>query len=337
MRRNLIGLCLIVSFLACSLPAACGEDKPAVAEGSTGQNVLWVDPVDLASRNLLFGPGGDQGQPKGPMTFVEEDRAGTNPKFEVLDHDGTKWKAKLGVEARPETVATRLLWAVGYFADQDYMLTNLQVEKMPTRLRRGQHLVGPGGKLENVRLERHIKGEDKVGEWRWKKNPFTGTREFNGLRVMMALINNWDLKDQNNAIYSEKAYPEKQFYAVSDLGATFGSTGFGWTQESSKGNLKSYRRSKFISKVTPDYVDFNVPTRPVWIRFFGLPAYVSRLHMREIGKRVPRADAKWMGGLLAKLSAEQIRDAFRSGGYSSEDVEGFAGALEKRIAELNKL
>ena len=89
--------------------------------------------------------------------------------------------------------------------------------------------------------------------------------------------------------------------------------------------------------MTPDYVDFNVPTRPVWIRFFGLPAYVSRLHMREIGKRVPRADAKWRGGLLAKLSAEQIRDAFRSGGYSSEDVEGFAGALEKRIAELNKL
>jgi hypothetical protein len=28
-----------------------------------------------------------------------------------------------------------------------------------------------------------------------------GTREFNGLRVMMALINNWDLKANNNSVY----------------------------------------------------------------------------------------------------------------------------------------
>ena len=38
-----------------------------------------------------------------------------------------KWKIKLGDEARPETVATRFLWAAGYFADEDYYLRDLRV------------------------------------------------------------------------------------------------------------------------------------------------------------------------------------------------------------------
>ena len=34
---------------------------------------------------------------------------------------------------------------------------------------------------------------------------FPDTRKFNGLRVMMALMNSWDLKDENNAIYERDA------------------------------------------------------------------------------------------------------------------------------------
>ena len=40
---------------------------------------------------------------------------------------------------------------------------------------------------------------------------------------------------------------------------------------------------------------------------------------------------------MARLSPEQIRDAFRAGGYSSPEVEGFAQALERRIGQLNRL
>ena len=39
-----------------------------------------------------------------------------------------------------------------------------------------------------------------------------------------------------------------------------------------KGNLKSYRHSKFISKAGPEFVDFNVPTRPALSTFFTFPA-----------------------------------------------------------------
>jgi hypothetical protein len=237
-----------------------------------------------------------------------------------------------------------LVWAVGYSANEDYFLPELRVENMPPRLNRGQNLVSPGGIVRNVRLKRYLKDEKKVGAWKWHTNPFVGSRELNGLRVMMALLNNWDLKDMNNSIYEE--YEEKDpqagesleaIYMVSDLGSSFGTTGLASPRKKSKGNLESYAHSRFINKVTREYVDFNVPTRPSVIFFFDLPEFFPRLQLRWIGKRIPRADAHWMGQLLAQLSAEQIRDAFRAAGYAPDQVEGFAKIVEKRIGELGDL
>src|SRR6185369_1360582 len=99
---------------------------------------------------------------------------------------------------------------------------------------------------------------------------------------------------------------------VSDLGASFGKTNLSWTQKGSKGNLKSYADSRFITKTKAEYVDFASPSAPALINIFALPNYISRLGLRSLGKHVPRDDAKWIGGLLARLSARQIRDAFRA-------------------------
>ena len=304
---------------------------------SRSHDVLWTEPRDLSSRNLYYGPAWRERRPKGPVTFLSENLKGSNPKLNVVDQRGDKWRVKLGVEARPETTATRLLWAVGYFVDEDYFMSELQVKNLPAHLHRGQDFARSGNRLRNVQLERLINKEDILGKWQWKKNPFRETRELNGLRVMMALMNNWDLKNQNNSIYSNSSYPSQKIYLVSDLGATFGTTGFSWTQEKSKGNVKSYSHSKFIRRVTGDYVDFNVPTRPVWIRCLSVPTMISRMRMRSIGSQIPRADARWIGSLLARLSSEQIRDAFRAGGYSEEEVEDFATTVEQRIEELKKL
>jgi hypothetical protein len=59
--------------------------------------------------------------------------------------------------------------------------------------------------------------------------------------------------------------------------------------------------------------------------------------LRWIALGIPSADARWMGELLAHLSPQQIRDAFRAARYSPEQVEGFSEVLEKRIAELRAL
>ena len=177
--------------------------------------VIWRQPYDIRTRNLFYGPGGKAGQPQGPFRFIEEDRGGSNPKFIVEDARKVRWKVKLGNEAQPETAATRLLWAVGYFTDVNYYRQRLRVKGLP-KLERGQKYVS-NGTAHGARLERVVK---KVDDWSWFDNPFVGTKEFNGLRVMMALMNNWDLKQGNNAIYHLRG--GEQRYVVNDLGDTFG-------------------------------------------------------------------------------------------------------------------
>jgi hypothetical protein len=174
---------------------------------------------------------------------VKEDRGGTNPKFLVRDADGVEWKVKLGLEARSETAASRIVWAAGYATDEDYLVRDMQVGGLPRHLHRGQKLIGPGGTVHNARLEREREGEKKTGSWRWKRNEFAGSREWNGLRVLMALLNNWDLKDVNNAVYDTGS---KRIYMVSDLGAGFGSAGRSWPATRAKDNRNSYSRSKLI-------------------------------------------------------------------------------------------
>jgi len=314
------------------------------APGAGDQAVLWRDPGDIRSRNLYFGPGGKAHAPHSVFTFIQEDLHGTSPKIDVRDENGVKWRVKLGAEARPETVATRLVWAVGYSTNEDYFLPVLRVRGLPPHLHRGQNLIGPGGTIRNARLKRYSKDEKKIGQWPWRGNRFAGTKELEGLRVMMALINNWDLKDNNNAVYdgrfsggSPPREKGEEVYAVSDLGASFGTTGRSWTRTISKGNLHSFERSKFITKVTGAYVDFSTPSRPGLIDLFNPPEFISRLRLRWIGKRIPRADVRWITQELNQLSPEQIQDAFRAAGYSPEEVEGFSQVIEHRIGELSEL
>ena len=61
-----------------------------------------------------------------------------------------------------------------------------------------------------------VEDEKKIGIWQWDKVGFAGSREWNGLRVHMALIDNWDLKDVNNSVYRKAS---QSICMVSDLGA----------------------------------------------------------------------------------------------------------------------
>lgn len=312
---------------------------PVIAQTpSSPKALIWSDPGDISSKNLLYGSGGEKDQPRPPVVFEKEDTKGSNPKFDVHDQDGTKWKVKLGVEAKPETVATRLLWAIGYFTEEDYLEPELKIDGVPKHLQRGRNLI-KNGEARDARLKHHPKHAEKDDEWHWRKNPFSGTREFNGLRVMMSLINNWDVKDENNAIYEDKQSGQR-FYVVTDLGASFGSIGYRLGPGRGKGNLGAYKGSKFITHVHKDYVDFSSPAHSTVIGILGIfsiPNFATRMRLRWIGRHIPREDAKWVGGLLAQLKPAQIEDAFRSAGYSDKDIAEYSVVVEKRIAELGKL
>lgn len=308
-------------------------DQPR-SDSVHGAAVLWRDPKDWATRDLFYGPGGKKHEPRGRFVFVKEDLGGTNPKFVVRGADGVKWKVKLGLEARPETVASRIAWAAGYYASEDYFVRDVRIGGLPEHLHRGQKLIGPGGVVHHARFKREPEDEKKIGVWQWNGDEFTGSREWNGLRVLMALLNNWDLKDVNNAVYRVGS---ERVYMVSDLGTGFGSAGRTWPRQRAKDNLDSYRRSKFIRRITSDTVDFQAPARPMFVYLVNPKEYLGRVRLERLGRHVPRADAKWLGQLLARLSPAQIRDAFRAGGYSFEEIEAFSSLVEDRISVLTDL
>jgi hypothetical protein len=321
--------------LSVSLTSAQEKSDNDQEKGNTANlpAVVWRDPGDIASLNLLYGVGGKEHapDPNGKYTFVKEDAKGTSPKFDVTDDQGVHWKVKLGQEPQSETAATRLLWAAGYFVDEDYYLAEFKVTGMP-KLSRGAEFVSADGTVHKARLKRKSKGMKKLGTWDWFANPFLEKQEFNGLRVMMALLNNWDLKEINNGI--EEVDGERR-YVVTDMGATFGKTGNTFTR--SKSVLKDYANSKFVEKVAPEFVDFAMESRPFVASVINVPNYRTRTRMESITKHVPRADAKWLAQRLSQLSEEQIRDSFRAAGYTTEEVEGYTRAVQKRIAELNAL
>jgi hypothetical protein len=302
-----ISLFLIISVVSGAAWAPKGGNKAPKPGVGSAPAVLWREPTDIQSRNLFYGPGGSEHQPHGKLSFIEEKFNGVNPKFDVHDEDGTRWAVKIGNEAKPETAATRLVWAVGYFTNEDYYLTELNIAG-DLSLRRGGAL-SHRTQLKDLRLKRHNQGERQIADWGWDDNPFVGTKELDGLKIMMELICNVDLKAPNQHIYDVNG--AEQRYVAADLGSSFGLAGK--TIFYSKGVLKDFQSRPLIKNVGPEFIDF-------WSF-----------------KHIPREHAKWIGGYLAQLSDDQIKDAFRAAGFSPAEVEGFAQKVREKINELVNL
>ncbi|MFY9611468.1 MAG: hypothetical protein WAU45_23010 [Blastocatellia bacterium] len=297
--------------------------KTQRAEAAQGRPVLWEDPVDLESRDLFYGIGGKKGEPNpsARYVFIERDTSGHSEKIVVEDNRDRRWTIKFGPEARPETAASRIVWAVGYHVDQDYFVKRAHVE-------------GRGGfDVWDVRLERDNDGFKTVARWSWQSNPFVLTREFDGLKTLMALLNNFDLKTLNNKIVrpSKKKSSEetKLIYYVNDLGATLGSTGSWYTNApilgeiptGTKGNPEDYARSKFIDNVSDGKVTF----------------HSNRRRAKRAMSGVMIENAQWMGDLLARLSDKQLSDAFLAGGFDEKETATYIRAIRERIKRLQGL
>ena len=296
----------LIIFLLLASGAAVAQKK-SEKEAAQGKPVLW-EAVNINKRNLFLGPGGDKMRPDlSSITFVEEEKGGFSKKYRVKDGSGNVWVAKIGSEAQSEAAAVRLVWALGYKTEINYLVPKLTI---------------PGkGSFTNVRLEARPKDVKRLDEWKWKDNPFVGTNELQGLKVMMAFLNNWDLKDSNNKILFLNDRKELQ-YVISDLGATFGKIGnlpFFWRIQRSRNKPKDYRDSKLVSKVKDG--------REVKFTYRG--------KMSELLKGVTVRQARWITNLLSQLSEEQIRDAFRAANYSNENVIILTQEVKDRVAELN--
>ena len=317
----------VMKLLVLALALLLGAAQPAAAVQKekdkkkkptpTGTPVLWREPTDIASRNLLLGPGGEEMKPDlSRITFVREETGGYSKKYRVKDGAGRTWVAKIGKESQSETAASRLVWAAGYYAEVQYLAPRVTIEGK--------------GEFENVRFEARPDAWDRLDIWKWEQNPFKGTRELQGLKVLMALLENWDIKDDNNKVIyvpASEAGRDELRYVISDLGATFGKT-------DSPGGVSSWLRQIRGTRNEPgdfagDKFITGVQAGKVVLDYEGKNSKM----MRDVSVE----DARWLGSHLSKLSDEQIADAFRAANYGDEDVRLLTRAVRSRIDELVNL
>src|SRR5215210_1003803 len=311
--RVLLVLAFVLTF-GLSLPshAAQGGKSKKKKEAPRGTPVLWRDPGDVSALDLLNGPGGEEMKPDlSRLTFVREEKGGYSKKYRVKDGKGRVWVAKIGKEAQPETAATRLVWAAGYVTEITYLAPRATIEGK--------------GTFENVRFEARSENVKRLDEWDWKANPFAGKRELQGLKILMALIENWDLKDSNNRVLAVSgAGGTELHYIVSDLGATFGKTGGQKSPmallrnvKGSRNEPKDYASDKFVEGVEGGMVRFN---------FSGKNSGLM--------SDIKAEDARWVGELLSRLTDKQIEDAFRAANYTDEEVRLLSAEVRRRVGEL---
>jgi hypothetical protein len=295
------------------------KDKKSDAAPADAPAVLWRQPSDISTRDLFLGPGGEAMKPDlSNLTFEKDDQSGYSVKYHVRDGAGRKWVVKVGNEARPETAAVRLLWAVGYVTEINYLVPCVHIKGATKPRKNVDRCEGDG--FANARFEARPDNIKRLDTWEWKNNPFAGTKELNGLAVLMALLNNWDLKDINNKILLVKGDDgtSEQLYVISDLGATFGKTGGPISH--SRNEPEKYVKTKFVEGVNDGRVRF---------AFNGKQG--------ELLDRVTVEQAKWIGSLLAQLSDQQLQDAFRAANFEPEEIQMLTQTVRARIDQLAKL
>jgi len=302
--RPINKLVLFVIFISVAV-GALGQKKDDKAE-MTGTPVMW-EKVDTSSLDLYAGPGGDALKPDlSSITFISEEKGGHSQKFKIKDGAGHTWVAKIGDEAQSETAAVRLVWALGYKSEINYLVPTLTI---------------PGkGAFNNVRLEARGDGVKRLETWSWKDNPFQGHKEFQGLKIMMAFLNNWDMKEANNVILKNG---DQLQYVISDLGVSFGKTGGNglplfWRIGRSRNVPDQYVESDFVKEVKSGKIkfEFNGKNMPL---------------LNDITK----ADGRWLADLLLQLTNKQIEDAFRAANYSDADVAILSKGVRDRIKALD--
>lgn len=301
--------------LAAGLAAlGCGRmGKPVVPEAPpTAEQMaeFWTDPGDIPARDLFHGPGGPALMPPdgAAFRFVERDLTGYSRGYDVTDANGMTWSVKYGPEAQSEVVTSRIVWALGYRQPPTYYVARWRLEGGdPAR-----DLAYPG------RFRPRLPGWTKAGEWSWRRNPFVGSQPYKGLLVLMRVVNNWDLLDRNNALYTLEPPVEgaRRFFVVQDLGAALGKTRLA-PDSGTRNDLEDFLEQGFIEGVSPGgEVTFDEK---------------GKFH-RALFEGITTADVRWTCERLERITDAQWADAFRAAGYEPATAAAFIRRIEEKIA-----
>lgn len=297
---------LLVTSFVLFAPSIGGATKPSrsASAGVAPVVSLWVEPTDIASRDLYYGRGGSRLAPRSDVTyrFKDLDTTGHSGGYDVVDPEGRRWDVKIGDEAQSETAVSRILWAIGYHQPVIHYVPRWRMVGGPTAAPE------PG----RFRLETD---HTKEGEWSWRDNPFAGTQPCRGLVVANWLLNNWDLAASQNRIYrvEDSTGRRSEWFVVQDLGAALGKGG--WPL-GSRNDIRDFESQGFVEGVESGRVKFD---------------YASR--HRDLLREITPADVVWTCRLMSRLTDRQLDDAFRAAGYPPDVRVRFVRKIREKIGQ----
>lgn len=294
---------------------------------------LWRDPGDVAALDMVAGPGGPAQAPVAPYRFIEEHSTGTQPCVSVRDANGRRWRVKWGAEVPCETFAVRLAWACGYFAEVTHRVASGRVDEIGP-LTRAASCVDEHGAFIDARFELDDPEVMKLFEehsWSWTDNPFVGTRELAGLKILLMLISNWDNKDQrdvargsNTAIYVTRTsrWRREAQYLIVDWGGSMGRWGkIVVTRDRWDAEGFAAQTPGFVTGVTNGYVQFG---------------YTGQ-RTGDARASITPEDVRWLCRYLGRITDDQFRAALHASGATAEEVASFTASLRSRVEQLRSL
>ena len=291
---------------------------------------IWHEPDMSVPADLRFGPGGPEGAPSPPFRFVEEHSSGSQPCVAVRDSRSRLWRVKWGHEARPESFAVRLAWACGYFAEVTHYLAEGTIDAASS-LTRARDCLDDQGHFTDARFELEDPSVRMLFDehsWAWDDNPFVGSRELSGLKIVNMLLSNWDTKDRrdvsrgsNTAIFEHPVsrWSREARYLITDWGGAMGKWGATivsrgrWDPEGFTAQTPS-----FVTGVKDGYVNFGYQGQ----------------RTAEITRDITVEQVEWFYRYASRLTNEALRAGLRASGATEEDAAVFADALRARIAQL---
>lgn len=314
--KRLATLSLFVAALAVGSACAGVKRPQAQTAPAPAAASMWVEPTDLAQRDLFYGPWGPERAPDPAAVYqlVELKHTGVNLGMTVTDPKGREWSVKqpfpggLDSEAPVEIVISRLLSAVGYHQPPVYYLKAFKLKDDF-----GTHVeVGGRFRLKDPSLK-------DEGTWNWEDNPFVDSRPYQGLIVMLMMFNSTDLKNSNNTLYEHRDGGRvERWYVVRDIGSALGD---GNRLAPLKGDPDAFEREPFILGVNGGFVDFSYRG---WYRSL-------------VRDRIEPGDVRWASALLGGLSERQMNDAFRAGGFEPTESGRFVRKLREKMQQGQEL
>jgi len=285
---------------------------------------IWRDPGHLDAHTLEIGPCGPRGGPQAPFHFIEEHDSGSQPCVSIRDLNARIWRVKWGAEVHTEVFGTRLAWALGYFAEPSYFVSAGVIEGARD-LSKAAACLDEHGHFSNARFELDEPGVTKHFDahgWAWHDNPFVGSPELNGLKILMMLMSNWDNKDvrdvargSNTAIFE---HGNEARYLIIDWGAALGPWGSNILQRGRwDATAFAAQNDLFITGVKDGVV--------CW-------GYQGQ-RTDDLVTGITIADVRWFDAVAQRLRDEHLRAILRASGAG--EIEPFVAALRARLNRLH--